>query len=139
MLLNRFLIYFFYLPFTLALLIFSQNGLFAQEHELSHKPANYNQDYFLNDPLPNLEVYCFPNPTYDTATFEYEVKEAAEISLKIYNDMGHKVDEPLKIYREPGTYTVKWSPLKLKLKGGVYYARVGVGEDYRLLKVRYIE
>ncbi|QNL21929.1 T9SS type A sorting domain-containing protein [Hyphobacterium sp. CCMP332] len=111
----------------------------AQEHELSHKPANYNQDYFLNEPLPNLEVLCLPNPTYDTTTFEYELKEAGEVSLKIYNDMGHKIDEPFKEFREAGTYTIQWSPLNLKLKGGVYYARVGLGDKYRLLKVRYIE
>lgn len=113
--------------------------LLAQESELSHQPAHYNKDYYLNEPLHNLTVNCVPNPTYDTTTFEYELKEDAEISLRIYNDMGHKVDEPLKEFRQAGKYRVQWSPLNLKLKGGVYYARVGIGEKYQLLKVRYIE
>ncbi len=129
-----------YKSVILSLLICAVNAVvIAQEHELSHQPSNYNQDYYLNDPIPNLEVLCLPNPTYDTTIFEYDLKEAGEVSLKIYNDLGHKIDEPFGEFREAGTFSVKWSPLNLKLKGGVYYARVGVGDKYRMLKVRYIE
>lgn len=112
--------------------------VYAQESELSTKPKSSNEDYFLNPPIESLQVFCSPNPTYDTTTFAYEVKEAGEISLKIYNTLGHKIDEPLKVYREAGNYEVKWSPSSLNLKGGVYYARIGVGDEFRLLKVRYI-
>lgn len=111
---------------------------FAQSNDMSHQPGGYDTDIYLNNPIPNLEVHCQPNPTYDSTTFEYDLKKAGEISLRIYNDMGHKVDEPLKEYMEAGVYQVKWSPKELNLRGGVYYARMGIGEDFRILKLRYI-
>jgi hypothetical protein len=111
----------------------------SQSNDMSHKPSGYDAEIYLNEALPNLEVHCSPNPTYDTTTFEYDLKEAGEITLRIYNDMGHKVDEPVKSYMEPGVYKVKWSPKDLNLRGGVYYARMGIGQDFRLLKLRYIK
>ena len=127
----------FCLLFFLASCAFTT--IVAQSNERSHLPLNYNSNQYLSDPLPNLEVLFLPNPTYDTATFEYELKEAGEVSFRIYNDLGHKIDEPFKEYKEAGKYTLEWSPLNLNLKGGVYYARMGLGDKYRLLKVRYIK
>lgn len=124
----------------LSLILFSLISTFGftQGKEMSSMPHSYKGDYYMNEPIDDLEVICIPNPTYDTAVFEYEVKKAGEVSLKIYNDMGHKVDEPLNDFRPEGHYEVHWSPMGMNLKGGVYYARVGIGSEFRLLKVRYI-
>jgi hypothetical protein len=127
----KFLLCIFFL-FSASICVFSQEG------EMSSQPASFNKDYYLNDPIEALDVVCIPNPTYDVAVFEYELKRAGEVSVKIYNDLGHKIDEPQNEYLEAGKYEVQWSPLSMNLKGGVYYARVGVGTEYRLLKVRYI-
>ena len=110
----------------------------GQNTEMSSMPNSYKSDYYMNEPIDDLEVICVPNPTYDTAIFEYEVKKAGEVSVKIYNDLGHKIDEPLNKFMKEGHYEIQWSPMGMNLKGGVYYARVGIGREFRLLKVRYI-
>jgi hypothetical protein len=87
----------------------------------------------------DFQISCNPNPTYDSTTFVYTIKKAGLVSLKIYNDLGHKIDEPINTYKDVGLFEVSWNPNKNRHKGGVYYARVGVGEEYQLLRIRFIQ
>lgn len=90
-------------------------------------------------PDPGFDLNCDPNPFYDTTTFMLETEVESLLSVKIYNQMGYQVDEPLNEVLPPGKHEVHWTPKHLRLKGGLYYARISSGEDYQLLKVRYIK
>ena len=90
-------------------------------------------------PDPGFELECSPNPFYDTTSFMLETEVESLLSVKIYNQMGYQVDEPLNEILPAGKHEVQWSPKHLMLKGGLYYARISSGKSYQLVKVRYIK
>jgi hypothetical protein len=106
--------------------------------------AQSQEDYshhFGGDKLEfsNFESNCEPNPFFGSTSFTLETHETAKVSIKIYNQMGYQVAEPISEIRPAGLYEINWDPGKLKLRSGVYYARLSTGDQYQLLKIRYIK
>jgi aminopeptidase N len=49
----------------------------------------------------------YPNPFNPTTIIKYDIPKRSEVSLKIYNEIGELVSEPVKGFKEPGEYLVE--------------------------------
>lgn len=61
----------------------------------------------------------FPNPFNPTTTIRYEIPEAGDVKLFLYNVLGEKVKEIVNSHYNPGRYEVKLDGTQLS--SGVYY------------------
>jgi hypothetical protein len=73
---------------------------------------------------------AYPNPFNPSTTINYDLPEAAQVSLVVYDVLGRKVAELVNGYREAGYHNVQWSTdngLRKEsfgqLSSGVYFAR----------------
>lgn len=79
-------------------------------------------------PLSNEVYNNYPNPFNSTTILPYAVKEAALVSLKIYNVSGQLVKSAAIQHAKPGYYNFN---LSLNgLSGGVYYYRLQINNDF---------
>jgi len=64
----------------------------------------------------------YPNPFNNSTTLKYDLTNAGEVSITIYNILGQKVAEPVNEYQQPGAKTVTWRADDLP--SGIYFARM---------------
>jgi hypothetical protein len=71
----------------------------------------------------------FPNPFNPSTTIQYSLEKAANVSLKVYNLLGHEVTSLVDVFQEAGNYKVLFTTnnLKYKLTSGVYFYRLEAG------------
>ena len=75
----------------------------------------------LNVGAPQLLMESFPNPTTEQVTLRYRVNSKTRVSIKVYDNNGKIVFEPLKNeMRESGIYDIKF--VTSNYSPGVYYA-----------------
>ena len=75
----------------------------------------------LNVGAPQLLMESFPNPTTEQVTLRYRVNSKTRVSIKVYDNNGKIVFEPLKNeMRESGIYDIKFATSNYS--PGVYYA-----------------
>lgn len=77
-----------------------------------------------NSLLPHVSVY--PNPSAGEVSFEYELKEAASVSIEVYSLIGEKVATVTSEMQAAGAHKISWLN-KEELPGGVYSYRVVAG------------
>jgi len=73
------------------------------------------------------------NPFNPMTSISFEIGEAAEISLKVFNISGQMVTELVEGYTEAGIYEVKFDGSNLS--SGVYFVRLYTGAEVRTQKV----
>lgn len=73
----------------------------------------------------------YPNPFNPTTTINYQVPDAAKISLKIYNSLGREVVTLVSESKQPGSYSVNFDASELA--SGVYFYVLRTG-DKELVK-----
>ena len=75
----------------------------------------------LNVGAPQLLMESFPNPTTEQVTLRYRVNSKTRVSIKVYDNNGKIVFEPLKNeMRESGIYDIKFATSNYS--PGVYFA-----------------
>jgi len=94
--------------------------------------------------LPDKYVLLqnFPNPFNPTTRIKYELPEAAEVRLAIYNIQGVLVNELVNRYHETGTYAVSWSGEDqngVQLPSGLYFARLITNNFSDTIKMYFIK
>ena len=67
-----------------------------------------------------------PNPVGDHTSIRYNVAEASNVSIGVYNSAGMLVKNLVNEYRTPGIYTVNWN--NVDLSNGVYFYRMNAGD-----------
>lgn len=113
--------------------------LYYVEEPISH----YTLHYILNDfgEIPNTGtdddqnllprstrlLQNYPNPFNNTTTLKYNLSQAGNVSIAIYNILGQKVAEPLNGYLQAGVQSVTWNANRLP--SGIYFVRMKT-EDY---------
>jgi len=81
-------------------------------HEYSGNPKDYTL------------MQNFPNPFNPTTTIRYDIPEATNVTLTIYNMNGQVVDRLINQKQEPGFYSVNWNARNVST--GVYIYRIQV-------------
>lgn len=68
---------------------------------------------------------AYPNPFSPSTTIRFDVPEAAEVRLMVYDTLGRAVEELSNKNQAPGTYAVTWEPRTVP--SGVYFVRMEAG------------
>lgn len=66
-----------------------------------------------------LKIQNYPNPFNNSTQIKFEVAEASNISLKLFNALGEQIDTIINDYRLKGEYEVNYNADKLS--SGVYF------------------
>jgi len=71
----------------------------------------------------------YPNPFNPSTRIQYSLAEAGQVSLKIYNALGHEVATMVNGHQEAGDYSVPFTTNKggLNLASGIYFYRLEAG------------
>ena len=67
----------------------------------------------------------YPNPFRGITTFSFELNEPAKVTIRIYNNLGRMVDQPVSATRPQGEVKIEWN--SGNLPAGIYYYRVAAG------------
>jgi hypothetical protein len=69
----------------------------------------------------------YPNPFNPSTAIRYHVPKRTQVTLKIYDTMGHEVAELMNgKQHEPGAYDIVWDARGLT--SGVYFYRISAGD-----------
>jgi len=80
----------------------------------------------------------YPNPFNPSTTIKFELKEASDVNLTVYDVTGKIVDVILdNNYKSAGTYEVKYRAEKLS--SGIYFLVMGAENYSRTIKMVYLK
>jgi len=85
-------------------------------------------------PVEYLLEQNFPNPFNPSTTISFVLPEAAEVTLKIYNTLGQKVDELVNTTLESGRYSYVWRAENFPNGTYIYELRAN---DFKLTSTNY--
>ncbi|MBN2423975.1 MAG: VCBS repeat-containing protein [Calditrichaceae bacterium] len=74
----------------------------------------------------------FPNPFNPKTTIKYQLPEASEVTLIIYNTLGQKICTLVSEHQKMGKYKVEWNASGYA--SGVYFYKLRTGNGYRQTK-----
>lgn len=92
-------------------------------------PISVPEQYSLHPP--------YPNPFNPTTTLSFDLPNAGNVVLEIYNIQGQKVSTIMEGYRSPGYYDVTFDASELT--SGIYFARLTAGafqQSQKLLSIK---
>jgi hypothetical protein len=75
----------------------------------------------------------YPNPFNPSTTIEYDLPEAAHVTLKVYNLLGQEVMTLVNEQQQAGKQRVRWGVEKLA--SGVYFYRLDAGKFIQVKKM----
>ena len=87
------------------------------------------------------EVYAlrnnYPNPFNPETTLKYDLPEAGDVTLEVYNMLGQVVSTLVNEHQTAGRYAIQWDATNdhgQSLSSGVYFYRVQVGDQFTDIK-----
>lgn len=93
-------------------------------------PSSVSQ---LKETSTNLLLY--PNPNNGTVTIEFDLAQAQNISIELYNLLGEKVTTLLSESRQAGRVHYKYNAADKGLNAGVYFLYLHIGKEVITRKV----
>jgi hypothetical protein len=93
--------------------------------------------------LPTAEPESFdilssyPNPFNGQTTIQYNLNEATEVDLRIFDLIGRQVAQLEEGYQEAGTHEIGWQPGDLS--AGLYFVRLKMGSQMRQQVMIYLK
>lgn len=81
----------------------------------------------------------YPNPFNPTTTIRYQLPQAAEVSLKVFDVLGREIATLVNARQAAGQYSVQFSAGNAALSSGVYFYRLQAGsfvETKKMLLVK---
>ncbi|MEA3286977.1 MAG: dockerin type I domain-containing protein [Candidatus Marinimicrobia bacterium] len=92
----------------------------------------------INIPTQFILEQNFPNPFNPTTTISYGLPEASDVSIIIYDVMGHEIIELVKCNQVAGWYDIQWNGVNdggNPISTGLYFARIQAGQFSDVIKV----
>ena len=87
------------------------------------------------------EVYAlrnnYPNPFNPETTLKYDLPEAGDVKLEVYNMLGQVVRTLVNEHKTAGRYAVQWDATNdhgQSMSSGIYFYRVQVGDSFTDVK-----
>lgn len=96
-------------------------------HTESHFPPSVSIDKELTHPAVASMGLCYPNPAYMSTTIPFELRQAAEVQLALYDWHGRLIETLVQEKMPPGKYTKQ-----VEVEGlseGFYIYRLQVGTE----------
>jgi len=84
----------------------------------------------------------YPNPFNPVTTIEYALPEATDVTIVIYDIMGHQVQTLLSEMQEPGYKSIKWNSdngFGRPVATGVYFYSIAAGGYHKVRKMLLIK
>ena len=75
----------------------------------------------------------YPNPFNPVTTISYQIPEASQVDLKIYNTLGQEVITLVNGFMEPGLHAVTWDAAEVP--AGVYFCRITAGSYSKMTRM----
>ncbi len=104
-------------------------------------PAATNEiEYIFHDDITLEQNY--PNPFSTSTEIIFSMAEPANVSLKIYNNLGIEVATLVDGYFNPGKYSVNWNTENSsgsEIKEGIYYCKLIAGKEIIVRKMLLIK
>ena len=91
-------------------------------------PPMSTDDYVI--PAVGFLAQNYPNPFNPSTTIKYEIKEAGNVSIEVFNIMGQKVKTLVNEYHTANNYSLVWDGTNNKNEGvssGVYFYKMQAG------------
>lgn len=106
--------------------IFTDNDLDNENYFYRLKQIDFNGNFkyseiinvYVSVPKEFILEQNYPNPFNPNTTIKFELPEAGEVTLTIYNTLGQKMDEIVNTTLEAGRYTYQWKADKFA--SGIY-------------------
>jgi hypothetical protein len=117
----------------------------AYDERLADLPALLDFPTEPQEPGPgdrNVVLQNYPNPFTDETTVEYSIAEEGNVTLEVFDALGHPVFTLAAGNRTPATYTVAWNGRSAngrEVPSGIYVIRLTTPQGtsaVRALKVR---
>ena len=118
----------------------SETGYTVNAYQSQNNDQDEPSDEQLEEIIP-LKFRLFenyPNPFNPTTTLEYEIPEAGDVHIVIYNTLGVKVNELFSGYQTAGYHMVRWNGQSAngnQVSDGVYFIRLQMGNYASVRKV----
>ncbi|HPM03611.1 MAG TPA: FlgD immunoglobulin-like domain containing protein [Candidatus Cloacimonadota bacterium] len=115
----------------------------ANNETAFHGPVhvNYNPGTGMPDPEYQYKHFlkgAYPNPFNPSTSIQYELAEAANVEIVIFNAKGQKVRTFNQSHNNKGTYDVLWDGLDengTSVNSGVYFYRMTAGKSVQSKKM----
>ncbi len=98
------------------------------EFDAEWNPGNSTDDYVI--PAAGFLAQNYPNPFNPTTTIQYEIKEAGNASIEVFNIIGQKVKTLVDGYHNADNYSLVWDGTNNQNEGvssGVYFYKMQAG------------
>jgi len=83
----------------------------------------------------SFRLSAYPNPFNSTLRIAYELPQAQDIELAVFNTLGQRVETLRSGRMEAGRNEMTWRP---RIAGGLYFVRLIAGEEIRTAKVLFV-
>jgi len=102
---------------------------------------NFNNDSILgiSDETaisPGISLFQnYPNPFSQETTIKYQIADALQVQVKVYDLYGRELATLVNDYLQPGLYTVLFNAKENIIPNGIYYARMLAGKYSKTIKM----
>jgi hypothetical protein len=117
--------------------LFRNGNTYDTNTTITTNPGNdvsgFALDFTANIPVATKLVKAYPNPFNPETTIAYDVAEAGNVNISVYNVKGQKIAELENSHKEAGQYNIVWRADSNA--SGVYFVRMNAAGTDQLQKV----
>jgi hypothetical protein len=114
------------------------NGLIADPNQLSNSAVVAGVLDIQSTPTEFALLQNFPNPFNPETTIQYNLAEAGDVTLHIYNVVGQVVRTLVAERQSAGRYRVQWSGMDdrgVPVSSGIYFYEIRAGKNKDVRKL----
>ncbi|PJA54891.1 MAG: hypothetical protein CO167_01285, partial [Candidatus Marinimicrobia bacterium CG_4_9_14_3_um_filter_48_9] len=84
----------------------------------------------------------YPNPFNPTTTIRYDLPEATDVTIMVYNMLGQRVATLVNSHQNAGYYSLRWNGQTnngSQIASGIYLYRIQAGSFTKTMKMMYMK